>query len=1097
MKQTNALQRAFVPVLVVMFLVLMVVGVNQVEAASNYTVTFSQSGGTSTTYYRDPSFSLEKSASWITISTSSPSAFTIKASSNSTGKGRIGYVYVKRQGSVVTTYTIIQPGSTNLSVGIAKGSTSTYGKNSNQSISVSGNWITIYRPNDYNFRIDYSANTTGSTRTGYVYVKEGSTIFTTYKITQSSSVTVTYDKNGGSGSNYTRSIAYGSNYGKVDNPTRTGYNFAGWFTAKSGGSQVTETTKMQQTANHTLYARWSPKTFTVSFNSQGGSTVSSKTVIYDGTYGTLVNPQKTGYTFTGWYTAASGGSQVTASTKVKITANQVLYAHWAANTYTVTFKDGDTTVSTTTVTYGSTYGTLPTRTKTGYENAKWYTATSGGSQITASTKVTITANQTLYARWTAEKYTVTFKDGSTTVSTATVTYGSTYGTLPTRTKTGYENAKWYTATSGGSQITASTKVTITGNQTLYARWTAEKYAVTFKDGDTTVSTTTVTYGSTYGTVPTRTKIGYTFLGWYTATSGGSKVTESTTVSRTGNHTLYARWSANTYTVTFKDGNTKVSTATVTYGSTYGTLPTRSKTGYTFEGWYTEKTAGSKKTSTTTVTTPTDHTLYAHWTAESFTVTYDKNGGNGSNFIRSIAYGSTYGKASDNPTRDGYRFTGWWTAKIGGRQVTETTSMSTAGNHTLYAHWTLIEEFTIKYHDQDGNLIYSDTFEMGTPVRFRDKKDHLVAVLKNPGGEIDGWSVLWDKEKLDYEFGKSYTIDSDISVYPHWKSVSTCVTYSLGNGYITDRVDGCGVYQENFEIYYHNTEDKLCSQIPSCYTAGEEFVGWAFSDDYDRVYTSSNSVKDVLNHIGAEYNDCFTLRAVYMKKGTWKISEIGGVWYNKAGDMAINLKGKKAKEFIEYVYSFINDHREQREQAEDAEWNFWLTVATAIIPTGIDDFIVNWAQNGFVNAFWESGKEATDWSYQEILELSKEHKTTMDIWGGWSSFCDCAMALIETGELHTDHLQEIYDVFDRLEVLYGLFEENKMFDSDGEALSSDYWILIFDGAVFVRAEGNGNLMIVPPGKDPKDGKWMEPEHFNSRAIEAILLQKPYFFSDFDR
>lgn len=256
MKQTNVLRRAFMPVLAMIVFVLTMSGVKQVNAASTINVTLPQSGGTSSTYSRDPSFALEPSAGWITTTATSLSNFTIKASSNSTGKGRIGYVYVKRQGSVVTTYRIVQPGSTNLSVSVAKGNTSTYSKNSDQSVSSSCSWITLYKPNNYNFRIDYSANTTGSTRTGYVYVKEGSTTFTTYKITQTATVKVTYNKNGGSGSNYTRNIALNSKYGKVDNPARDGYIFIGWWTATSGGSQVTETTIMNKTVDHTLYARW-------------------------------------------------------------------------------------------------------------------------------------------------------------------------------------------------------------------------------------------------------------------------------------------------------------------------------------------------------------------------------------------------------------------------------------------------------------------------------------------------------------------------------------------------------------------------------------------------------------------------------------------------------------------------------------------------------------------------------------------------------------------------------------------------------------------------------------------------------------------------
>lgn len=144
-------------------------------------------------------------------------------------------------------------------------------------------------------------------------------------------------------------------------------------------------------------------TFTVTFDKNGGNDPSSasKTVTYGSTYGTLATCTRTGYTFAGWYTAASGGTQVTSGTTVSITADQTLYAHWTANTYTVTFNTngGTTPTASKSVTYASTYGTLPTPTRSGYAFLGWYTAASGGTQVTSSTTVSITANQTLYAHW--------------------------------------------------------------------------------------------------------------------------------------------------------------------------------------------------------------------------------------------------------------------------------------------------------------------------------------------------------------------------------------------------------------------------------------------------------------------------------------------------------------------------------------------------------------------------------------------------------------------------------------------------------------------------------------------------------------------------
>lgn len=218
--------------------------------------------------------------------------------------------------------------------------------------------------------------------------------------------------------------------------------------------------------------------------------------------------------------------------------------------------------------------------------------------------------------------TVTFNanGGSVATSNKTVTYGSTYGTLPTPTRSGYSFSGWYTAQSSGSLISASTTVTNSSNHTLYAHWSPLSYTVYFNANSGSVSTSnkSVTYGSTYGTLPTPSRSGYTFNGWYTASSGGSQVTASSTVTNASNHTVYAHWTQSSYTVSFNanGGSVPTSSKSVTYGSTYGTLPTPTRSGYTFNGWYTAQTGGSKITSSTTVSNASSHTLYAQWSSGS-------------------------------------------------------------------------------------------------------------------------------------------------------------------------------------------------------------------------------------------------------------------------------------------------------------------------------------------------------------------------------------------------------------------------------------------------------------------------------------------------
>lgn len=133
---------------------------------------------------------------------------------------------------------------------------------------------------------------------------------------------------------------------------------------------------------------------------------------------------------------------------------------------------------------------------------------------------------------------------------------------------------------------------------------------------------------------------------------------------------------------------KVVTCSSSYSNTYGSLPTPTRTGYDFDGWYTEETGGTKITSTTSVGTDPPATLYAHWKGKKYTVTFDANGGTVSPASDTVTYGKKY-YSLPTPTRTGgYTFDGWYTKKDGGTKVESDTTVTTAANHPLYAHWHL-------------------------------------------------------------------------------------------------------------------------------------------------------------------------------------------------------------------------------------------------------------------------------------------------------------------------------------------------------------------------------------------------------------------------
>ena len=215
--------------------------------------------------------------------------------------------------------------------------------------------------------------------------------------------TVTFNANGGSVSPASKSVIYNSAIGTLPTPVKPGHTSLGWFTAATGGTQITSATVIS--ASQTVYAHWQANSYTVTFNANGGAVnPGSKSVTYGSTYGDLPTPTWGGYDFGGWYTAASGGTQITSATTVSITAAQTLYAHWTAKTFTVTFDGNGGTVDpgTKTVTYNQAYGALPTPTRSGYTFLGWFTASTGGTQVTSETVANRTTAQTLYAHWESE-----------------------------------------------------------------------------------------------------------------------------------------------------------------------------------------------------------------------------------------------------------------------------------------------------------------------------------------------------------------------------------------------------------------------------------------------------------------------------------------------------------------------------------------------------------------------------------------------------------------------------------------------------------------------------------------------------------------------
>ena len=625
------------------------------------------------------------------------------------------------------------------------------------------------------------------------------------KISTKSNVTIKftcyecYDKGGAS-------IQVSATAVQVDPVTVTGYQLAGF---NDWGNPIT------MTKNGNIYSctkTLTAKTYTGGSNEAGFKIIenySNSTQKWYGNTGTMTRANCSNWTFTEGDNNNCG-----------ITAD-------VADTYTFTFDASTKKLSVTypaqsyTISYNANGGsgapaaqtknhdvaltlssTVPTR--TGYTFQNWNTKDDGtGTTYKSGAQYTANAAATLYAQWTANTYTITYKDQGGANFSGTHASGNptkhTYGTattLKTATKTGYTFGGWFTNSAcTGNAVTSLGATAYTANITLYAKWTVITYTITYNanNGSGAPAAQTKTYGETLtlsSTVPTRT--GYTFTGWNTA-SNGSGTAYASGASYTVNvaATLYAQWTANTYTITYKDqGNVAFSgthasgyPTTHTYG-TATTLKTASKTGYTFGGWFTNSSCtGNAVTSLDATAYTANITLYAKWTVITYTITYNANNGSGAPAAQTKTYGETLTLSSTVPTRTGYTFTGWNTASNGsGTAYASGASYTANAAATLYAQWKA-DQYTITY-DANGGVnppaaqtkIYGVSLTLTTSKPTRD------------GYNFTGWNTAANGSGTAYASGGTFTTNAATTLYAQWEEVcyqtATEGTGSYSNGTIT-------------------------------------------------------------------------------------------------------------------------------------------------------------------------------------------------------------------------------------------------------------------------------------------------------------------------
>lgn len=507
---------------------------------------------------------------------------------------------------------------------------------------------------------------------------------------------ISYHGNGATGgSTATSTHSYHSSSNLTANGFyRTGYSFAGWATSASSssaaynnGQTISNLTQTHGATIH-LYALWTPNHYTISFHANGGNnpSLTSVTAIYETSnyysHGGIV-PSRKGYTFLGWYTGVSGGSQVYSANGVCVNNtgywsqnrwiypdNLTLYAHWNRNVYTVNYhgNGGSVTTASKPNYYNEPVDLSGVKgTKNGYIFTGWNTSPDAKTPLASYTMPD--GNLNLYAI-----YSIPVSDISG-VYLAAWPYGNTsaVSTLPLSKIASQELSYTYSISNTNlSSLTGSNS----NSYAIIAYDHAGNQSIIFKSDpppplDYYVQTVnhyfyhpTLKDWIWFNTSSSLKLLGETFTPSYLSSlpNGYTKHSIDSSYKVNGDKTSNAYYKPASYIVTFDATGGTVSPAqkSIYYLDLYGDLPTPQREGYEFIGWYTQKEGGNQINSNSKYETTYNTTLYAHWKINSHSVVYDywTNGGD------SVSLGSTnknYGDSVDlsvTASKLGWEFIGW-------------------------------------------------------------------------------------------------------------------------------------------------------------------------------------------------------------------------------------------------------------------------------------------------------------------------------------------------------------------------------------------------------------------------------------------------------
>ena len=702
--------------------------------------------------------------------------------------------------------------------------------------------------------------------------------------------TVSFDANGGEAVTTTVTATFKDKYPTLPNPAnRTGYEFAGWFTDKEGGTKVTAgVTEVTATDKHTLYAHWTPKSYSVSLDYKLPSGIAynkpsekldpikigeklrglpSEREVPSFEYGTD-DKNNTQFTFVGWYTSA--GKYVNSVSDLSpemLDANQkvTLHARWKYNIKCYHNKTASTSsdpgpFDLKECTTETVYGELPTPVNTGKTLVGWFTDPVSGRQIVKTDTADYTTVLELYARWSTSEYVITldpnggkFKEELDTKAWP-YTYGDKYGSNVNDNRfipelTGHSFTGWFTEKEGGVKIRSTD--TVTATRTIYARWEANQFKVTLNlNYGSSPSVKTVDYGTELSKVLTEPeRTGYAFEGWFTDQKCENPVAPDTKV--TSDVTLYAKWIEAKRVNLVVNGGTLPS-GTPAYINVYEggqyNLPTPTWTGCTFQGWYTQENGGTKVSYGDKVPAVDSipSTLYAQWIPMDVTVTFDPNGSpNHQASTRTYKVGSKYGIGLGALNWSGYKFMGWYTQPTGGEKIEATTVVTVKSSNdltiTLYAHW----GYEVSFDPTDGSgSMDPQVAEINQPYTLP------VCTFEPPAGmRFGGWAAGTPEASTTYPGGSQYTVNRRVTFYATWTTAPIVITATCTSGGRLTTEDG----KTNEVTVERGTDITFVAQANDGYELKELLV-----DGVNYNYTDVHTFRDVMED--------HTIHAVFQRIG---------------------------------------------------------------------------------------------------------------------------------------------------------------------------------------------------------------------------------------